>query len=290
MKTVLITGGSSLIGQAVAEKLKADYQLVFLVHCKTVTIPGIRVETLTGGLSAAPEHAARIQAADIILHMAGLTHADTASEYQATNYEGTQSLLSACRKDQPFVYLSTRCVGEQGGAYGYSKLLAEKEIQASGCPSTIIRPAEVYGSKAGEGIDALLDLARRFRVFVDFRWSPEVMYSPVSVEELASFIADVVRRPPPEDRIYTLCNDTSYTAQEILAALRTGLGKPIFRLPIPVCALQSLQLLRVPLPFKPDQLARLVMAKSSDNTMAKQDHSFSPVSFLAYLESRPSRQ
>jgi nucleoside-diphosphate-sugar epimerase len=248
------------------------------------------VETLTGGLSAAPQHAVRIQAADIILHMAGLSHADTASEYQATNYEGTQSLLSVCRKDQTFVYLSTRCVGEQGGAYGSSKLLAEKEIQTSGCPFIIIRPAEVYGSKAGEGIDALLDLARRFRIFIDFRWSPEVMYSPVSVEELASFIESTVRTPSLENSVYTLCNDDSYTTQEILKALSKGLGKPIFRLPIPVRLLQFLQQLHVPLPFKPDQLARLVMAKSSDNTMAKQDYGFSPVSLLTYLESGPSRQ
>ena len=287
MKTVFITGGSSRIGQAIADKLKGNFQLLFLIHHKkAVSVPDARVEMLTGGLSAVLQYMSRIQAADVILHLAGLTHADTEAVYLATNLEGTRQLLSACQKDQRFIYLSTRCAGEEGGAYGYSKLLAERAIQESCLPYTIIRPAEVYGSKASEGIDALLNLARRFRVLMDFRWRPEITYSPISIEEVASFVANAVCNPLRESKVYTLCNDDSYTAQAILVSLRKGLGRPILRFPVPIQGLQILQTLHLPLPFKPDQLARLVMPKANDNSLAKQDYSFSPVSFLDYLETR----
>lgn len=289
---VLVTGGSSRIGRSVVEHLEASCQFIFLVNKEPAPVTGPHARTLTGGLAAAARHADRIQSADVVLHMAGVSHATDAEAYAAVNERGTEALLDACRRNQPVIYLSTRCAGEAGGAYGRSKYRAEQAIAASGRPHVIIRPAEVYGTHSGEGIDALIDLARRWSVLVDFRWQPEICYSPVSCDELGRFIAGVVASVvtssvasdvPHAARTYIVCNNRSYTARDIQAAMARGLGRRIVRLPVPIGLLRALASLRVPLPFAPDQIDRLIMVKPDDNGPARQDYSFSPRCFLEYL-------
>ena len=229
-------------------------------------------------------HAEIIRSADVVLHLAGVSHAGREDQYMAVNDRGTRALLEVCRKGQPIVYLSTRCVGRAAGAYGHSKAKAEQAIRASGNPYVIVRPSEVYGTNSGEGIDALIRIAERWRLLVDFRWRPDVRYSPVSCDELARFIADVVRSDLRRAaQVYTICNDRSYTARDIQGALQRRLGT-IVRVPVPVQLLVQLQSLGCPLPLAPDQLERLVAEKGDDNSPARRDYGFAPRCFLECLE------
>jgi nucleoside-diphosphate-sugar epimerase len=282
--TILITGGSSQIGRSVVRHLGASYRYVFLLHARPAPIAGPDVGVLPGGLAALPTHADAVRSADVVLHMAGLSHSRREDAYAEVNEQGTRALLAVGRTDQPIVYVSTRCAAPEAGGYGRSKYAAEQAIVASGRPYVIIRPAEVYGANAAEGIEALTAFAARRRLLVDFRWRRPVEYSPVSSEELGAFIANVVRGPLSGGRAYTICNDRSYTARDIQDALQRGLGKRIFRMPVSVGMLKALLRMRVPLPFAPDQLDRLIMAKSADNSAARRDYGFAPGSFLDYLE------
>ena len=282
--SVLVTGGSSRIGQSVVADLGSSHQFIFLLNRGPAPVTGPHVRTLTGGLAAAASHADVIQSADVVLHMAGVSHATSAEAYVAVNEQGTEALLKACRRNQPVIYLSTRCAGPAGGAYGQSKYRAEQAVVASGCPYVIIRPAEVYGTHSGEGIDALIDLALRRGVLLDFRWRPAIRYSPVSCDELGRFIAGVISSDLSHAaKTYTVCNNRSYTARDIQAAMERGLGRRIVRLPVPIGMLKALASLRIPLPFARDQIDRLIMVKPDDNGAARQDHSFSPRCFLEYV-------
>ncbi len=255
-----------------------------LIHQTDAWLPGADVEFVRGSIEKAAGYREALQRADLVLHLAGATHESKVSEYYRVNQRGTEQLLTACRPDQAVVYMSTRCVGEQGGAYSYSKQLAEQAIKSERRPHVIIRPAEVYGTRSGEGIDSLLRIAARTRLLADFRWNPPVTYSPISVDELADFTADVVRNIRA-GRTYTLCNGRAYTAEEIRQALTKRLGKRVFRVPVSVSALMMLRKLRVPTPFKGDQLRRLVMRKSSDTRQARNDYGFAPVPFTEAITS-----
>ena len=283
--TVLVTGGSSRIGRSVVAHLGSSCQFIFLVNRGPAPVAGPDVRTLTGGLAAAARHADLIQSADVVLHMAGVSHATHDEAYAAVNERGTEALLDACRRTQPVIFLSTRCAGPDGGAYGRSKYRAEQAIVASGRPHVIIRPSEVYGTHSGEGIDALIDLARRWSVLVDFRWRPEIRYSPVSCDELGRFIAAVVASDlSTAATTYTVCNNRSYTTRDIQGAIERGLGKRLVRLPVPIGPLKALVSLPLPLPFAHDQIDRLIMVKPDDNNRARHDYGFSPRCFLEYLE------
>lgn len=282
-KSILVTGGSSAIGQSILSRLEDDFRLLCLVHRNPVDIDRADVEWIHGGLSALAEHEAQVKTADTILHMAAVTHADSEREYMETNVEGTRQLLATCRRNQLFIYLSTRCIGPEGGAYSHSKYLAENLVRESGLPYVIIRPSEVYNSNPREGIDALIRMALGKRLLIDLRYSPELTYSPISRDELVWFIVQVVKHAHKEKTVYTVCNHEACTVQEMQAALKTRLAKHVFRAPVPLTFLKGLCALHLPTPFKYDQIARPTMQKSDDNSTARADYGFAPRSFLDYL-------
>jgi hypothetical protein len=47
--------------------------------------------------------------------------------------------------------------------------------------------------------------------------------------------------------------------------------------------LRAAKALRLPMPFKRDQIDRLVLPKAYDSTLARRDYDFQPQSFIDYL-------
>ena len=285
-KSIFITGASSYIGKIIANNLKNRFKLVLLINRRNISIPGVKTEIVKGGLENLEKHSDIIQNTDLILHLAGITHSNSENEYLEVNLEGTRNLLNVCRKDQPIIYLSTICSTKEGGGYSRSKYFAEQTIIESGHPYNIVRPSEVYGSKSREGIDLLLYLAIHRKLLIDFKWSPNVNYSPISIEELTHFMTEMVLLGEVKNQIYTICNNRVYTIHDIQIALEKALGKKLFRIPVPIAFLKILCKFGFPVPFKRDQLDRLIMEKSYDNSQANNDFSFDPISFLDYLEQK----
>ncbi len=282
--SIFVTGGSSVIGRAVLSRLLDDYRVVCLEH-RTPLGPGpANIETVTGSVSEPGTYSSSLKDADIVLHMAGLTHTRHPDEYFAVNLEGTRQLLEACRPGQPFVYLSTICAAETTGAYGQSKYLAEKAIRESDRPFAILRPAEVYGSQPGRGIDRWLDIAFRRRLLLDFMCKRSIPFHPVSVGELAWAILETLKRGRMEGSVYSICSDRPYSTEEIGAALEKRIRRKLHRVPIPIGLLRVLCAMHLPVPFERDQLDRLVMEKPTDNTMARTKLGFAPKCFLSWIE------
>jgi nucleoside-diphosphate-sugar epimerase len=282
MDTVFVTGGSSTLGHHVLRSLASRVGVLATVHCRNVEIPAAEIELLHGGLEEAVRNPAPLQRAQVILHMAAVTHSENPSEYFRVNAELTKQLLSVCLPSQHFVYLSTICAHPEGGAYGRSKWLAEEAIRGSGLTYTIIRPAEIYASKSGEGIDALLKLARKIHILPDFRWRGSITYAPISVDEAAQFIAQVTMEHRSTNETYTVCAERPCTALQMAEALRSSV-RPLFVVPVPIMVLRAANALRLPVPFKRDQIDRLVLPKTYNNALARRDYDFHPRCFLDNL-------
>lgn len=282
MDTVFVTGGSSTLGQLVVRRLMFHFHVLALVHHRKVDVPNTKIELLQGGLEEAVCHSEIVQKARVVLHMAAVTHADETSEYFRVNTELTKRLLSVCKPSQHFVYVSTICAHPDDGGYGRSKWLAEEAIRESGLEHTIIRPAEIYGSANNEGIDALITLARKARILPDFRDGGSIKYAPISVEDAAQFIAEATIHRRHAGQTYTLCAERSCAATEMAQALRSSV-RPLFVLPVPVMMLRAAKAIRLPLPFKREQIDRLVLRKTYDSALARRDYDFRPHSFLDYL-------
>lgn len=280
--TVFVTGGSSTLGQHVLRNLVSRVRVMAVVHRRRVEIPDAEIERLHGGLEETVRNSAALQRSQVVLHMAAVTHSDNPSEYFRVNTDLTKQLLLACLPSQHFAYVSTICAHPDAGAYGRSKWLAEEAIRDSGLNYTIIRPAEIYGSSNNEGIDALIALARKVRVLPDFRHGGSIKFAPISVQEAAQFISEATIRRHPAGQTYTLCAERSCAATEMAQALRSSV-RPLFVVPVPVGMLRAAKALGLPLPFKRDQIDRLVLPKTYNNALARRDYDFHPRSFLDYL-------
>lgn len=282
MEAVFVTGGSSPLGQRVLRRLLSRMRILAVVHRREIEISGGEMELLHGGLEEIVRDPAALRKAKVVLHMAATTHSDDPSEYFRVNTELTERLVSFCSASQLFVYVSTICAHPDGGAYGRSKWLAEEAVRNSGLDYTIIRPSEIYGSSSGEGIDALVSLACKTHIVPDFRWHGPIKYAPISLDEAAQFIADTTIHRRTTNQTYSLCAEQSCTAVEIAAALRSAL-RPVFVVPIPTMMLRAAKALRLPVPFKRDQIDRLQLQKVYDSTAARRDYNFQPRPFLRYL-------
>jgi dTDP-4-dehydrorhamnose reductase len=285
METVFVTGGSSMLGQHVLHELVPRVHVLAVVHRRNLEILDAEVELLHGGLEECVRHPTALQRAHAVLHMAAVTHADAPSEYLRVNTELTKRLLSVCSPRQHFIYVSTICAHPNGGAYGRSKWLAEEAIRGSGLEYTIIRPSEIYGSKGREGIDALIALACKTRILPDFRYHRSIKYAPISVDEAARFIAEATVQRRRAGQIYTLCAQQPCTASEMAQALRSSV-RPLFVVPVPVVLLRAATALRLLVPFKRDQVDRLVLPKVYSSTVACRDYEFQARPFLDYLAER----
>src|SRR5205809_6986631 len=190
IETVFVTGGSSILGRHVLRKLTSHFHVLAVAHRHNVEIPDAEIEVLHGGLEETVRNPWALQRAQVVLHMAAVTHGDNPAEYFHVNAELTKQLVSVCSASQHFIYVSTICAHPNGGAYGRSKWLAEEAIRSSRLDYTIIRPSVIYGFKDPEGIYALIEVARRVRILPDFRSGGSMKYAPISTGEAAHFIAE----------------------------------------------------------------------------------------------------
>lgn len=159
--TVLLTGASGVVGQALLERL-AGCPVICLVHRRAVD--GHRMTTVRGdlalphfGLDRAvyDDLAARV---DVVVHCAAITafSADP-GRTNALNVRGTENVLAFARRAKAALqHVSTAFVTRQdltrdgyGSArpevYLDSKRLAEQAIVDSGTAANIIRPSVVIG-------------------------------------------------------------------------------------------------------------------------------------------------
>ncbi|MEE8524357.1 MAG: NAD-dependent epimerase/dehydratase family protein [Thermoanaerobaculia bacterium] len=279
--TLLVTGATGEIGGSLIERLTARWDVRILSRRSRPNGDApVAVRWVRGDLADGESLVRACQGVEIVLHMAALTHSRRTDDYLKVNVDGTARLLRAARDAgvARFVHLSTRAIGAAGGAYSLSKELAELEVRAVGPPWVILRPAEVYGG----GGDPVLTLGRslRSRPFVPILGDGRYRLSPVYVDDIVDAIVAALDFPRAAGRTYVLAGPEEITYLELVERLEKALGLPRRRrLHIPLAAAKLLihgaSRLGVG-GYVPDQIPRLLLAKSSDNSAAVRDLGFSP--------------
>jgi nucleoside-diphosphate-sugar epimerase len=163
-RTVLLTGGSGVVGRALLQRLR-DLDVVCLVHRSPVSGPNVSTAlgditnpTLGLGEQAHAELAAKV---DAVIHCAAVTDfGRTDGSLEATNVAGTEHVAAFAAAAEAVLYhvstafVHTRVDGDRGRtAIGYasSKSAAEEVVRSSCIPHVILRPSVVIGdSVTGE--------------------------------------------------------------------------------------------------------------------------------------------
>ena len=179
-KRILITGASGFIGQAlVAAAVRAGYVVRVVTRRELSFAPCVEVNIIPD-LRNKIEWDPILQDVDLVVHAAGLAHADQIydafGQFDQINWLATASLTAAVKAAniKRFVYISS--VRAQAGPsashivreddfamptdyYGRSKLAAETAIKAANISYTILRPVVVYGPHARGNIRTLVRVA-----------------------------------------------------------------------------------------------------------------------------------
>lgn len=178
---ILVTGASGFIGSALVPYLKANGHIVraaarkpsamaFLAPHEFVHLPDLEDDVDWRPL---------INGMDVVVHLAGNAdrYGPDAELYNRVVRQATERLASACRDENVKRLIFMSSIGAQVGsaadhvvteadepkpvtAYDRAKLAAEKAIQRSGVPFTILRPVIVYGAVAKGNMASLIRVAR----------------------------------------------------------------------------------------------------------------------------------
>jgi len=273
---ILVTGASSPLAVGVIGRLllQSDVEIWCGRHRKDIPLSDPRLHVID--LDLASDLSGVLSHFELVIHFAGVTHADDEQEYWKVNLEGTRRLAEAayangCRR---FVYISTRCATQGSGAYGESKLAAEQELQKFDWQSLlIIRPAEIYGAGGNEGIDRLLAIARRWRIVPALFGDANLQFAPMHVDDFTTLTAELIQQHQNGVRIETICGPEDLSGLALasrIAKLHRALPLPLWW-PAVAVGLKALHKLGFRI-VKPDQLTRLTGKKTGTAASAKTTH------------------
>jgi nucleoside-diphosphate-sugar epimerase len=212
------------------------------------------VKVVHADLSTGAGLADAVREADVVVHCAGKTKAVRSREYYDVNTEGTRRLVEACVTGAPrlkqFVLLSSLAAVGPGTLespareddlpcpvthYGRSKLLAE-EIVREKCPvpSTVLRPAAVYGPGDVDFLVVFKAIARGVAPLVKGGLQP---LSLIYAADVAKAVGQTVERESAVDRAYHLGHPVPITGRQLVATIADVMGAEPLRVSVPSFAL-----------------------------------------------------
>lgn len=265
-KRVFITGAFSTLLQEVIQHISTDEFDVVGLTRNAISKKASNTRWIQADLFEPEKYAKELNSADIIIHGAALTHSRRVSEYYRVNVEGIKTLLSQVEdKQRPlFVLISSRVAGANSGAYGKSKLLAEKVLEETISNWLILRPAEVFGGSKNEGIDSTILSAMSNRI----QPSPVGLRSklyPIHRSDAAKAIYNAIFKDIKRNRVIYINGSHGCSFSEIIRLVEKVVGRPVTVVPLPYFVLAVAALISavtgLDFGFVPYQVSRLYSKK-----------------------------
>lgn len=195
---LLVTGASGLLGRSVLGVLarRNEYQGAVRVFVRRARILPAwwKGGVVEGDLLDATAVDRAVEGCDHILHLAGVSYADSERSYRTVNVEGTRTLVEAARRHgaRRFAFSSSRAIDPAGGGYCASKRDAERVIRETISDFTIVRLGELYAEGEGRGIADLIAWIRCHR-WVPVIGTGDYSLAPLHVEDAAEVMIQALR-------------------------------------------------------------------------------------------------
>ncbi len=275
-RTVLVTGAAGALGQVVIGELRrSGWRTRGLRHRSDVA--GCD-EVVDGDVARPDSLAAALSGADAIVHLAACTHARDTRTYERVNVYGTRNVVRAAAAAGVTrgVLASTRAIDPSGGAYSRSKAAAEAAVTASPVPWAIVRLPEVFGAGGREGVDGIIDRARRGKA-IPVVGDGRQEICPIDAPSAAATLVAALERPAAAGKLYTIAGECT-TVREFAESCSRVFGTTSRILTVPEIAVRVLSWISrlAPLPIYPDQLARLQAPKPAPSPEANDELGFAP--------------
>jgi nucleoside-diphosphate-sugar epimerase len=258
-RRVLVTGASGFIGKTLVTALATQGITVRAAsRDPNAIIAASEVERVVMPDLAAPaDWSDLLEGVSDVVHLAGIAHAPGVlpdDVYHRINAEAVGALAEqATDKIGRFVFMSS--VRAQAGlsadhtlteqdapqptdAYGRAKLEAERLVEQSGVPYTILRPAVVYGRGVKGNIAALATIAKTPMPLpfggLDNR------RSLLALDNLVTAVSHVLESEAAKNETFLVADEAPISVADLVAAMREGLGRPPHLVKVPQGAVKRL--------------------------------------------------
>jgi uncharacterized protein YbjT (DUF2867 family) len=233
---ILITGGSGTLGRQLTPRLQQAGYTVRILSRRPAPASTDGSGTGGSGTTPAPEWAqAEIETGaglaealtgvDTIIHAASSAFKNT----QQVDVEGTGRLLAAAKAAaiQHFLYISIVGIERIPFSYYQAKLAAEKLIEASDLPYSILRTTQFHNL-----LDQMLNGLSRYPLILPL--VADMRFQPIDEGEVAELMVKMVAAGPA-GRVPDAGGPELKTAKEFAQAwlAARGLKRRILHLPIP---------------------------------------------------------
>jgi nucleoside-diphosphate-sugar epimerase len=255
---VLITGASGFIGSHLAEKLLGQgYEVACLKRKTSDTkwLEGLNIKFIPGDCCDKGSLNDYIKDYDYILHLSGLTKANSKRDFYMVNEKGTENIIEAVSRYNSgikrFIYLSSLSAfgpmvnknlpSENSkphpvSDYGKSKLMGENAVlkYRNRVPISILRPTVVYGPRDRQ----LFLLFKLIKKGILPYWGDGYI-SLIYIDDLIDAIILTMQREDAVGKTYFISDGKVYSNNEVLNEIASALDVRVFkiRLPKPVLPL-----------------------------------------------------
>ncbi|MGY1700821.1 SDR family oxidoreductase [Geodermatophilus sp. SYSU D00766] len=223
MTTVLVTGGTGLLGRRVCRALTADGCRVRILTRRPAEPPLPGVDVSVADLGTGAGLTAAVAGVGAVVHCATDPRAS-----RTVDVEGTERLLEAAREaDRPHVvYVSIVGVDRIPLTYYRAKLAAEAAVARSGVPATVLRATQFH--------EFTLDLVDRMTRLPLVPVPRGSRIQPIDVDEVARRLADAVASGPAT-RLADLGGPEVLRVADLVRERLDDAGRhrPVLELPLP---------------------------------------------------------
>ena len=248
--TVLLTGASGFIGGRLRDALLADG--VDVVALRRPSSP-----ESTNGRSVSADYSKVDSLAEVlqkerpshIFHVAGATKGVSYADFHRANVMPTEHLVEAVKASkvpvERFIHVSSLAAFGPSTPeqvlretdtprpvefYGRSKLEAERAVESSGIPYTILRPGGVYGPGDIDYFELFRSAHRGFNLFFGNRnrWM-----SVVYVDDLVDLTLQAAQHPAASGRGYFVADGMPLTWERFQGLVVEAAGRRVRDLDIP---------------------------------------------------------
>lgn len=249
---VLVTGATGFVGSHLVEALRRrGDEVTALARSlkKAEALRPLAVRVIPGDLDDIVALSKAVEGQDVIYHVAGVISARSEADFMASNRGGTRNLVEATKVSGAgprFVLVSSMAAGGPSPRgrplkgeeppkpvtrYGRSKLAAERVVEASDLPWTIVRPPMVYGPRDREVLK-VFRLARLGLGPVFGDGTQEL--SAVHGADLADALIAAATTTRTIHKIYYACHAEVFTSTHFVRSIAGAMGKPIAVIRVPL--------------------------------------------------------
>jgi len=256
-----VTGAAGYLGSLAARRLEAaGWDVIPLVHHPR---PGDGRARLYDASGPVPD--GLLDGVDLLLHCAYDFRVLREDDIWRVNVDGARRLLAAARQADVGRIVVVSSLSAYTGTtqlYGRAKLAIEEATLAEG--GCVVRPGLVYGDNPGGMSGALRKLTRL--PLVPLVGGTARQY-PVHEDDLAAVLVALAEADDVPKEPVCVAQASPVSFQDLITTFAAKDGRRCRYVPVPwpvvYWGLRTLELLRVPLPFRADSLLGLVRSAPS---------------------------